>query len=242
MVRPNFEQSRPGIYIDGDEAEFGDPNLKPLEASNFDLGVEKYLGDASIISMNAFYKDIEHFIYNSNVAGTGDWANFDEALTFKNGSSAKIYGVELGYSQKWNNFIFGLNSTFSRAKADIDGMVDGELMTRTINFPHQSKVVGNAMIGWENDLFGLRLAANYKSRYLNEVSDVDDPEKDLYTDDQVFLDFSGHVNFNKNMQLFFNAQNLTDEVYYNYNSNRNYNAQYEEYGPSYKVGLKFTHF
>lgn len=242
VVRPNFEQSRPGIYIDGDEAEFGDPNLKPLEASNFDLGVEKYLGDASIISMNAFYKDIEHFIYNSNVAGTGDWANFDEALTFKNGSSAKIYGVELGYSQKWNNFIFGLNSTFSRAKADIDGMVDGELMTRTINFPHQSKVVGNAMIGWENDLFGLRLAANYKSRYLNEVSDVDDPEKDLYTDDQVFLDFSGHVNFNKNMQLFFNAQNLTDEVYYNYNGNRNYNAQYEEYGPSYKVGLKFTHF
>ena len=121
-------------------------------------------------------------------------------------------------------------------------MVDGELMTRTINFPHQSKVVGNAMIGWENDMFGLRLAANYKSRYLNEVSDVDDPEKDLYTDDQVFLDFSGHVNFNKNMQLFFNAQNLTDEVYYNYNSNRNYNAQYEEYGPSYKVGLKFTHF
>ena len=242
VVRPNFEQSRPGIYIDGDEAEFGNPNLKPLEASNFDLGVEKYFGDASVISMNAFYKDIDHFIYNANVAGTGDWTDFDEAMTFKNGSSAKIYGVELGYSQKWHNFIFGLNSTFSRAKADIDGMVDGELMTRTINFPSQSKVVGNAMIGWENDRVGLRLAANYKSRYLNEISGIDEPEKDLYTDDQVFVDLSGHVNFNKNIQLFFNAQNLTDEVYYNYNGNHHYNAQYEEYGPSYKVGLKFTHF
>ncbi len=49
VVRPNFAQSAPGVYIDGDEAEFGNPMLKPLESSNFDLGVEKYFGKASMV-------------------------------------------------------------------------------------------------------------------------------------------------------------------------------------------------
>ena len=38
------------------------------------------------------------------------------------------------------------------------------------------------------------------------------------------------------------AQNLTDESYYVYTGNRRYNAQYEEYGPTYSLGLTFTHF
>ncbi|MCT9189276.1 TonB-dependent receptor, partial [Acinetobacter baumannii] len=63
VVRPNFAQTAPGVYIDGDEAEFGNPMLNPLESSNFDLGVEKYFGKASMIGFYAFYKDIDQFIY-----------------------------------------------------------------------------------------------------------------------------------------------------------------------------------
>ena len=42
--------------------------------------------------------------------------------------------------------------------------------------------------------------------------------------------------------MSFEAQNLTDESYFVYTGNRSYNGQYEEYGPTYKVGLTFTHF
>jgi len=249
VVRPNFAQSAPGVYIDGDEAEFGNPMLKPLESSNFDLGVEKYFGKASMVGFYAFYKDIDNFIYNTNIAGTGQWADFDEAITYKNGNEAKLYGMEFAYSQKfdhlgapWNGFLLGLNTTFSKSEADIDSMKDGELLSRRIHLPNQSDVVGNAMIGWENERFGVRLSANYKSSYLYELGDIDTPEKDTYTDEQVFLDFSSHLNLSKNLQLKFDVQNITDEHYYNYAGAKAYNAQYEEYGPAYKLALTYTHF
>ncbi|MDD0803822.1 TonB-dependent receptor [Acinetobacter sp. Gutcm_16] len=249
VVRPSFAQSAPGVYIDGDEAEFGNPMLKPLESSNFDLGVEKYFGKASMVGFYAFYKDIDNFIYNTNIAGTGQWADFDEAITYKNGNEAKLYGMEFAYSQKfdhleapWNGFLLGLNTTFSKSEADIDSMKDGELLSRRIHLPNQSDVVGNAMIGWENERFGVRLSANYKSNYLYALGDIDTPEKDIYTDDQIFLDFSSHVNLSKNLQLTFDVQNITDETYYNYAGSKAYNAQYEEYGPAYKLALTYTHF
>ena len=249
VVRPNFAQSAPGVYIDGDEAEFGNPMLKPLESSNFDLGVEKYFGKASMVGFYAFYKDIDNFIYNTNIAGTGQWADFDEAITYKNGNEAKLYGMEFAYSQKfdhlgapWNGFLLGLNTTFSKSEADIDSMKDGERLSRRIHLPNQSDVVGNAMIGWENERFGVRLSANYKSNYLYALGDIDTPEKDIYTDDQIFLDFSSHVNLSKNLQLTFDVQNITDETYYNYAGSKAYNAQYEEYGPAYKLALTYTHF
>ncbi len=36
-----LRKAAPGVYIDGDEAEFGNPMLKPLESSNFRFGCRK---------------------------------------------------------------------------------------------------------------------------------------------------------------------------------------------------------
>ena len=50
------------------------------------------------------------------------------------------------------------------------------------------------------------------------------------------------MNLSKNLQLKFDVQNITDETYYNYAGSKAYNAQYEEYGPAYKLALTYTHF
>ena len=71
---------------------------------------------------------------------------------------------------------------------------------------------------------------------------IDDKQHDLHVDDQVFVDFSAGYFLTKELQLKFEAQNLTDESYYVYTGRNAYNAQYEEYGPTYKLGLTFTHF
>src|SRR5690606_27929730 len=126
--------------------------------------------------------------------------------------SAKLYGVELAYSQKldwlpapWNGVLLGANATFSKSDADIEGQGS----RRSIDLPNHSDTVGNLMVGWENDVFNMRLAANYKSQYL---------------------------------QVPLEALNLTDESYFVYTGRSNFNAQYEEYGPTYKLGLTLTHF
>jgi len=251
VVRPTFGQLAPGFVIDGDEATFGNPDLNPLESSNLDLGIEHFMGRAGTVSAFVFYKDIKNFVYNTDLAGTGAWVDFAEAHTFANGDSAKLYGLELAYSQQfdwlpapWNGLLVGANATFSRSDAEIEGFdaASGTNLKRSIDLPNQSDTVGNLMLGWEDDKLSLRLSANYKSDYLYELAPINDKAHDLHVDAQTFVDFSARYSLTKNLQVSFEAQNLTDESYFVYTGNRSYNGQYEEYGPTYKLGLTFTHF
>ena len=247
VVRPTFSQLAPGYTIETDDgyASFGNPNLKPLESMNLDLGIEHYMGRAGVVSAYAFYKDIDNFAYDTNIGGTGDWVDFSQALTYENGNDAKLYGIELAYSQKldwlaapWNGVLLGANVTLSKS----DAAIKGQGISRSIDLPNHSDTVGNLMVGWENDRFDMRVAANYKSSYLVEVAGVDDKAHDLYADQQLFVDFKAGYYLTPNLQLTFEAANLTDESYYVYTGRRSYNAQYEEYGRTYKLGLTLTHF
>ena len=251
VVRPTFGQLAPGFVIDDDEATFGNPELKPLESSNLDLGIEHFMGHAGTVSAFVFYKDIKNFVYNTDLAGTGAWTDFSEAHSYANGDSAKLYGLELAYSQKfdwlpapWNGLLLGANTTFSRSDAEIEGFdqTSGTQRKRSIDLPNQSDTVGNLMLGWENDKLSLRLSANYKSAYLFELASISDRDHDLHVDAQTFVDFSARYSLTKNLQVSLEAQNLTDESYFVYTGHRSYNGQYEEYGPTYKLGLTFTHF
>ena len=251
VVRPTFGQLAPGFVIEDDVAEFGNPNLKPLESSNFDLGIEHFMGQAGTVSAFLFYKDIKNFVYNNDLAGTGAWTDFTEAHSYANGDSAKLYGLELAYSQKfdwlpapWNGVILGANTTFSRSNASIKGYdaASGTTIKRDIDLPSQSNTVGNLMLGWEDDKLSVRLSANYKSDYLYELSGINDKAHDTYVGSQTFVDFSARYSLTKNLQVTFDAQNLTDQPYFVYSGNSRYNNQYEEYGPTYSVGLTFTHF
>ncbi|QVL44849.1 MAG: TonB-dependent receptor [Methylophilaceae bacterium] len=245
VVRPTFDQLAPGVVINGDEAAFGNPDLNPLEARNLDIGIEHYMGRAGVLSAFAFYKDIKNFVYETDVRGTGAWTAFDEALTFENGDDAKVYGLELAYSQKldwlsypWNKVILGANATFSDSTAKISSL--GQ--TRNIVLPSQSKQVGNMSIGWQDQKFSVRLAGNYKSKFLAEVGAIDTKQNDLYADAQLYVDLSASYFITPKMQLTFDAQNITDEKFYVYQNRQSFNSQFEEYGPTYRVSLTFTDF
>ena len=251
VVRPTFGQLFPGFVIDGDEAEFGNPQLDVLESSNFDLGIEHYMGKAGAVSAFVFYKNIENFVYSADLAGTGEYAAFAEAKTYANGDKADVYGLELAYSQQfewlpapWNGLLLSANGTFTRSDADIEQFNPdtGNMTSRSISLPGQSDTSGNLTLGWENDRMSLRVATNYQSDYLDEVGNVLDKRYDTHVDDQFFVDISAHYFLTKQLQVFVEAQNITDESYYAYTGDRSFNAQYEEYGPTYKVGLSLTHF
>jgi TonB-dependent receptor len=126
LVRPTFEQLAPGTVIDGDEASFGNPLLSPTRSSNFDLGIDRRLDRDGAASAYVFHKRIKDFVYRTDVAGTGDWVDFDQAETFVNGDSAQVSGIELSWAQAlrelpapFNGLIVGANATFTRSKARI---------------------------------------------------------------------------------------------------------------------------
>lgn len=245
VVRPTFDQLAPGITIDNDEAGFGNPDLEPLEATNFDLGIERYLGKAGVISAFLFYKDIENFVFETDVAGTGAFVAFDEALTFQNGDDAEVYGIELAYSQQldwlsypFNMTIIGGNATYTQSSAEISSL--GQ--TRDIELPSQSERVGNAFIGWQDSKFSMRLSANYNSGFLAEVGSIENELNDLTADEQLYVDFSASYFISPQMQVTFDAQNITDEAFYVSQNRNNFNAQFEEYGPTYRVSFTVTDF
>ena len=253
VVRPGFAQLSPGRLIeedDGDiEAEFGNPNLKSLESSNIDLGIEYYPGVASVVSAFAFYKSIDNFVYQTDLAGTGIYEDHDHAVTFVNGDNAEILGIELAASKQftslpspWDGLLIGGNATVVDSTAKIGSYDEGEFIARDIPMPSQSDTSANLMLGYESDSISMRLSTNYKSNYLLEVLEPMEADYDAYIDDQMQLDFSLRYYLTESIKLHFEALNLTDEVYYSYVKDSKYNAQYESYGVTYKLGITFMQF
>ncbi|MAR01151.1 MAG: TonB-dependent receptor [Oceanospirillaceae bacterium] len=249
VVRPTFEQMRPNIEDDNGEAELGNPDLNPLEAVNLDLGVEHYMSSASVLSAFVFSKSIENFIYETELVGSPQYAAYDEVSTFRNGDTATLTGIELAASHKFTSlpspfdgFLIGANATFTDSEATISAYDEGETLKRDIRLPSQSDTTGNLVLGYENTVFSVRVAANYKSEYLLEVGSIEDGESDLYADSQTMVDINSAWNVTDQLKVTFAVANLTDEPYYVYQKSNRYNAQYEDYGPTYRLGVRFSHF
>lgn len=249
VVRPVFEQLLPSFEVDGDEAYFGNPELKSLKSNNLDLGIEHYMGRAGVVSAFVFYKDIDNFAYLTDKAN--EFPGLSEVETWENGEGAKLHGLELAYSRQlselpapFNGLLVGANMTLVDSEAEIESWDEdaGALRRRDITLPSQSDLTGNLVLGYEYQALSLRLAANYTGEYLQEVSDPLDKRYDIYTDDHVQLDFTGHYFLTDELQLTFEAINITDEPFYAYTGKKRFNAQYEEYGPTYKLGLALKHF
>jgi TonB-dependent receptor len=246
VVRANFSQLAPGISLDSDtEAVIGNPGLKPLTATNLDLGIEHMLGADGAISAYLYAKDIKNFTYTTDLAGTGAWAGYTTATSYANGDKARVHGIELSYSRTWNGVLLGVNASFNTGKANIGryDIASARYLTRQIRLPGQSNQIVNLMLGYESGPVTTRLALNHKSNYLLEVGgDILDAKGDAYVDSQRQLDFSLGYQLNKKLQLVFEGINLNNEHYYVYQGSKPYNTQYEQYGRTYKLSLKATIF
>lgn len=249
LVRPSFEQLSPGMVVDGDEAELGNPGLKPLRSRNLDFGVEQGLGRDGTLSAYVFTKRIKDFVFQTDLAGSPGWTGFSQVNTFANGDSARLRGLELAYAQvlrslpaPFNGLIVGANATFVSSKARVGGYDGGVWKQRDISLPSQSDRSFNLSLGWEGQGFSTRLAMNQQSSYLIEVGSVFDPAKDLRVEGQKQLDFSLKYAPSARLEFSFEAANLGNQAYYVYQATPAQNAQYERYGRSFKLGVKWSLF
>ena len=249
LVRPTFEQLSPGFQRDNDEAEFGNPLLEPLTSQNLDFGIEHYPGFASVYSAYVFHKSIDDFVYQIDLGETAGIEGVEEAITFRNGETANISGLELAASKQfselpspWNGLLVGANATWTDSTAKIGFLDEEQLLTRELPLPSQSDFSGNLSVGWENSKFSVRLASNYKSEYLLEISDPEDASEDAYVDTHLSLDLLMRWYATEHIQIFLQGVNLSDEPYYVYFGNKARNHQYEEYGPAYRLGVSLSNF
>jgi len=250
LVRPKLSKLAPRYTINEDqEAEFGNPDLKPYKAWNFDAGVEYYFARNGGVTLGAFYKTIDDFIvdayYQDDTApynGVYQGIAFREAVIPQNGDKAEIFGIEASVSQALDflpgllsGFLVQANYTYTDAKGDV---YDEDMNLRSIPLPAASRDTFNVVLGYEKGPVNLRLAGTYRGKYLDELGG--DAQSDRYVDNHFQLDFSAKFRVSENVRLYAEWVNINNARYFAYQNfdNRKRLLQYEEYGSTFKFGAK----
>ncbi len=193
----------------------GNESLKPAEAINVDLGFEYYTPNGGLFSLNAFYKNIDNFIFKSTeVSGeiAGEYEGSPATInTVLNGRTAEIYGIEGALIQKltalpspWDGFGFAANFTYQDSKAD-PGIPYRE--GRKIPFINAPQTQYNLQLFYEKYGIEARVAYNFNDRY---IEDLRSNAVDKWIHEWSRLDFQARYTMDNGITLRFEAQNLLD--------------------------------
>lgn len=237
ISRPGFEQASTSIvYDDGDESR-GNPDLDPYQATNLDLSVQYYGETAGTFSAALFHKDIKDFIYAQVIPGAA--RDGGDLETFRNGDSGSILGLELSYQRPLvAGFGIALSGTWSDGEATVLGAELGD-PDRDLPFVKQSDFIGQAALTFEHRGLFTRLGYTYRSAYLDEIGT--EALEDRYIDDFYQLDFYGSYAFSRRWKVYVELNNLTDSPLEAYYGESGRLSQYEKYGVSGAIGLKWQY-
>jgi TonB-dependent receptor len=156
VARPDLREVSGATYIDPlTEARVrGNPLLENSDLDNIDVRGEWFFGGGDNLTVSLFYKDITNPIETVEGAGTDD----NVSLTFINGESAEVYGVEIeglkslgfltdgGWSEAF--FVSG-NVTISDSEIVIGDSAPG-LTNNTRRLTQHSPLVVNLQLGYDS--------------------------------------------------------------------------------------------
>lgn len=241
VARPSFGDVSPRVgYSRGDEeVRLGNPRLDPYESKNLDLSVEKYIGSTGIVSLGVFHKSIDGYIVDTVTKNDPAYDGYEVTQPI-NGRKATVRGAEFNWQQQLaflpgalDGLLVGASGTWLDTEFDA-GIDDRE--GEDFMLPRASKHVYSAHIGYEKYGLSTRLAAVYRSEYLDTLGAG--RAFDIYVAPNTQLDFSLDYKFTPRISMYFEAQNLLDKPLELYQGTRSRTLQMEEYGRTYAVGLK----
>lgn len=211
-------------------AQTGNPRLRPIQADQFDVSIEKYAGSVGSFSIAGFYKRFRDYIQNGtfSVPVTNGGVTREVIVTGPvNGDGASIYGFEAAF-QRYFDFLPGLlsglgvqaNYTYIKndgvknaqlvvdtsggsavARSALSGMIQ---VDRLENLSDHSF---NAMLLYEKGPIGARLAYNWRSEYVNSINDccLGFP---VWNRAEGFLDASLRIAITPSLEFNFQGSNL----------------------------------
>jgi TonB-dependent receptor len=232
LARPNFIDVAPYQLIlrEDEEIERGNPDLDVTTSWNLDVLAEHYFEPVGILSGGIFYKKLEDNIFTFRTEEEFDGDEFDVTQK-QNGDSAEILGAEVALQRRFESgFGIFFNFTYVDSEASYPDREAQRLQG-------QASQVGNLALSYERGRFSGRASLNYHDEYVFEIGE--DPEEDLYLDEQLQLDFSATFRFSEMWSLSLNLNNLTDEPYRVYEGSPDRPIQEEIYSWWGTIGLKF---
>jgi TonB-dependent receptor len=261
--RPNWDDMIPATVFTTDDGELqvnqGNPDLRPTQAHNVDIGFEYYPTSQDMVSFGGFYKKMKDYIFdwegwydqashspfaNTGAVSTGSHAPII-AYTKLNGDYADLAGFEFSVMQRFlflPGFLNGLgingNYCFTWSQTKIPGN------DKFTSLPGQSDHVGNISLFYEKYGFSARLALNLQSAYIYELkayvntsTKIVTPYPD-YTDNHAQLDCALSQKLPGNITALLEFNNLTNAPSRLYMNSTDYLSQKEYYSWTVHAGVK----
>ena len=200
----------------------GNPTLLPYLSDNLDFGAEWYYAQNSYVSADAFVKEVTNFVVGGTISQTinnvtlpnGSPAFF--SITSQvNGPSAEVRGIELAWQYSIGDTGFGFSSNATFVGTD-----------KPYN-PNDLTVSNFAVTGLANsynfipfyDKYGFqaRVAINHRAAYLQNYGQTQNNSQfgiePTFVNAATYVDLSASYQINRYFNVYFEALNLTDQVY-----------------------------
>lgn len=260
IARPKYSALVPCIHynIAEEEAYFGNADLKPTTAHNFDLGIENYFESVGLVSLDVFYKNVKDVIVEEKWKSTSD-PNIPAGLLNEDGEPVKyeitkpinaydanLFGVEVAYQRDFG-FIspalscLGFYGTYTYTHSDTKNY---HFEHRTVEAGEDIKMTGspehtaNASLYYENKGLNVRLSYNFASEFVDEFGTV--AALDRYYDKVNYLDLNASYTFGKKFKttIYAEATNLLNQPLRYYQGTKDRTMQVEYYGVRVNAGVK----
>ncbi len=212
----------------GQAVSFSNPSLKPQISRNYDVSLEYYFKPVGVASIGAFRKDIKNYVAATSFRITGNEFGLDlgdyvgwQGNSRINSGNGTVEGMEFNYSQQLG-FLpgafrgFGVmgNWTVLTSAGDYNGVVT--------NLPFKNNLTGmrprsgNAGLTYNYRRWDLRLMWNYADTYLSSLN-AGDPSSSEFIGRRGQYDFFARFKISRNLNVFFDVINLTEENRGRYN-------------------------
>jgi len=145
----------------------GNPKLKPITATQYDIDTEWYYGKQSYVSMSIFYKDINNLIFNSSQEETINGINYKYLTRPRNGPNTSLHGLEVNLQHNLTENIGILaNYTYTDLKnVTLHDMKNNQIFIHSITLPFSSKNIYNLSIYYDDKTWSGKLSYNFRSKF-----------------------------------------------------------------------------
>jgi TonB-dependent receptor len=238
LARPSLADIRNFLTISLDangnlQSTAGNPFLKSITSDNFDATLEWYFAGSRLgsLTFDAFFKNIHNYVY-SNTTLRDIPSNGVTLPVFVRGpanfnGTGKVRGFEIAYNQVFDflpSVLSGLglsaNYTYVSSSGIPNSFLNGGSVVNTPpigasgNLPlaQLSKHTVNIQPFYEKGPISLRVAYNWRSKFLLTESDVIFPYFPIWNDKTGTLDASVFYTISPAIKVGVQATNLTNEV------------------------------
>lgn len=243
LGRPEYSTLSPGGSIDSANAAVsqGNPDLKPYRSDNLDATAEWYFAKGGLLSFGVFAKFIKNPIFSQVTVLRNTVYNGVSYPTLSitqplNADKGDIVGIEAQYQQQFT-FLPGLLSGLGLS---LTGTLTNSTLHlpdgRSSTFPQQSRYLYGAELFYQKGPVEASVAYHNTGHSLLAIGSP--AYNDQYNNDLRRLDAKASVAVWRDVRVFFEAQNLTDEPTRQYQAgNPNWLIQNERYGRTFYGGV-----